>query len=149
MDNEKRMEKLKESEYQKLFGIHKATFEEILLILERAYKELHSQGGRPPRLSVLDKLVITLGYYRDYRTMENIAFDYDVSKSRVSDAVKWVEETLILDGKFALPAKRELKKSNTEVVIAVIDVTEQETERPKKNRVNHTQASKNVTQSKT
>jgi predicted DNA-binding protein YlxM (UPF0122 family) len=149
MENVKRIEKLKEAEYQKLFGIHKTTFEEILLILERAYKELHSQGGRPPRLSVLDKFVITLGYYRDYRTMENIAFDYDVSKSRVSDAVKWVEETLILDGKFALPTKRELKKSETEVVIAVIDVTEQETERPKKNSQSHTQASKNVTQSKT
>ena len=96
------------------------------------YKELHTQGGRPARLSVLDKLVVTLGYYRDYRTMENIAFDYDVSKSRISDAVKWVEETLIMDGTFALPAKRELAKTDTEIVIAVVDVTECETERPKK-----------------
>jgi len=145
MDNVKRLEKVKESDYQKLFGMHKTTFEEILLILERAYKELHSQGGRPPRLSVLDKLVVTLGYYRDYRTMENIAFDYDVSRSRISDAIKWVEETLVLDGTFSLPAKRELAKSDTEIVIAVIDVTECETERPKKNRANPTQASKNAT----
>ena len=137
---------MKERDYQKLFGIHKTTFEEILLILERAYKELHSQGGRPPRLSVLDKLVVTLGYYRDYRTMENIAWDYGVSKSRVSDAIKWVEETLILDGTFALPAKRELVNAGTEILIAIVDVTEHETERPKKNRGSPTQASKNATQ---
>ena len=36
MDNVKRNEKLKEKDYQKLFGIHKPTFEQILLILECA-----------------------------------------------------------------------------------------------------------------
>jgi hypothetical protein len=76
----------------------------------------------------------------------NIAFDYDVSKSRISDAIKWVETTLIKDGTFSLPSKRELKKVETGIVIAIVDVKEQETERPKKNRKNHIQGSKNVTQ---
>jgi predicted DNA-binding protein YlxM (UPF0122 family) len=146
MDNVKRIEKLKESEYQELFGINKTTFDKQLEILKSAYEELHKVGGRPPRLSVLDKLVIMLGYYHDYRTMDNIAFDYDVSKSRISDAVKWVENTLIKDGTFALPSKRELVKSNTQIVIAIVDVKEQETERPKKNRKSHTLENKNVTQ---
>jgi len=146
MDNVKRIEKIKESEYQELFGIVKATFDKMLEILESAYKELHKDGGRPPRLSVLDKLVIMLGYYHDYRTMLNIAFDYDVSKSRISDAVKWVENTLVADGTFALPSKRELIKAETEIVIAIVDVKEQETERPKKNRKSHTPGNKNVTQ---
>ncbi|MDR0303852.1 MAG: transposase family protein [Chitinispirillales bacterium] len=146
MDNKKRIEKLKEREYQELFGVAKGTFDKMLEILGSAYKELHKDGGRPPRLSVLDKLVIMLGYYHDYRTMANIAFDYEVSKSRISDAVKWVENTLIEDGAFALPSKRELIKANTEIVIAVVDVKEQETERPKKNRKSHTRGNKNVTQ---
>ena len=132
MDNKSRIEKLPETSYQELFGIHKPTFERMLEILERAYAEEHKQGGRPPRLSVLDKLVVMLGYYHDYRTMNNIAFDYDVSKSRISDAVKWVENTLIKDGTFALPSKRELIKTDTDIVIAIVDVTECETERPKK-----------------
>jgi len=146
MDNVKRIEKLKESEYQELFGVVKATFDKMIEILERAYKELHKAGGRPPRLSVLEKLVIMLGYYHDYRTMLNIAFDYDVSKSRISDAIKWVENTLVADGTFALPSKRELIKAETGIVIAIVDVKEQETERPKKNRKSHTLGSKNVTQ---
>ena len=81
--------------------------------------------------------------------MRNIAFDYDVSKSRISDAVKWVEETLVKDGMFALPSKRELIKADTEIVIAIVDATECETERPKKNKRNLTPASKNATLSKT
>ena len=149
MDNKERIGKLSPDRYQELFGVRKPTFDKMLDILECAYKELHEQGGRPPRLSVLDKLVVTLGYYHDYRTMSNIAFDYDVSKSRISDAVKWVENTLIQDGTFSLPSKRELVKADTEIVIAIVDATEQETERPKKNRKNHTQENKNATQSKT
>ena len=56
----------------------------MLSILEDAYKRLHFKGGSPlKRLSVLDKLIITLEYYREYRTMRHIAFDYGVSKSMV------------------------------------------------------------------
>ena len=145
MDNKTRIENLKESEYQELFGLRKPTFEKMLSILEREHTTLHAQGGRPPRLSVLDKLVITLGYYHDYRTMINIGFDYSVSKSRICDAVKWVENTLIKDGTFALPSKRELIKVDTPITVVIVDATECETERPKKNRKNLTPANKNVT----
>jgi len=146
MDNKSRISKLKKREYLELFGVRKPTFDKMLSILENAFEEEHQRGGRPPRLSVLDKLIVTLGYYHDYRTMNNIAFDYGVSKSRISDAVKWVETTLVKDGTFTLPSKRELVKSDTEVVVVIVDATECETERPKKNRKNPTQVSKSVTQ---
>jgi hypothetical protein len=148
MDNKKRIMELKENEYQGLFGVKKPTFEVMLAILEKEYERLHNQGGRPSRLSVLDKLVVTLGYYREYRTMHHIGFDYGVSKSRISDAVKWVEDTLLKNGTFSLPSKRELLKSDTEIEVVIVDVTEQETERPQKNRMNLTPASKDVIQSK-
>jgi predicted DNA-binding protein YlxM (UPF0122 family) len=134
MDNLKRLATLPEEKYQIVFGVKKVTFEKMLKILENANKELRKFGGRPSRLSVLDKLIVMLGYYHDYRTMENISFDYGVSKSRISDAVKWVEQTLIKDGTFSLPSKRELVKENSTVSIAIIDVTECETERPKHNQ---------------
>ena len=45
----------------------------MLLILEEAYKRQYSKGGSPLKcLSVLDKLIITLGYYREYRTMRHM-----------------------------------------------------------------------------
>jgi len=148
MDNKTRIAELKENEYQGLFGVQKPTFEAMLAILEEEFERLHKEGGRPPRLSVLDKLIVTLGYYREYRTMHHIGFDYGVSKSRISDAVKWVEDTLLKSGAFSLPSKRELLKSDTEIEVVIIDVTEQETERPKKNKKNPIQARKNATQSK-
>jgi len=146
MDNKKRIEILREEKYQVLFGVVKATFDGMLAILERAYEEMRKKGGRRRKLSVLDMLIIMLGYYHDYRTMENIAFDYGVHKQRVCEAIDWVEQTLIKDGTFSLPSKRELIKEDTDIVVAIVDVTECETERPKKNRKNRTPGSKNAIQ---
>ena len=145
MDNITRITNLKDNEYQQIFGVKRATFEAMLDILEKEFANLHKQGGRPPKLSVLDRLVITLGYYREYRTMAHIAFDYHISKSCISDAVKWVENTLLKSGTFSLPSKRELLRSDTEIEVVIVDVTEQETERPKKNKRNPIRASANAT----
>jgi hypothetical protein len=146
MDNKSRIANLPEEKYLVLFGVRKETFDRILAILERAYEEMRKRGGRSRKLSVLDMLIIMLGYYHDYRTMENLAFDYGVHKQRISEAVYWVEQTLVKDGTFSLPSKRELIKADTEIVVAIVDVTEQETERPEKNRKNHTQGNKDATQ---
>ena len=132
MSNIKRIENLKEEKYLVLFGLRKPTFDAMLTILENAYKEMRRKGGRERKLSVLDMLIIMLGYYHDYRTMENIAFDYGVHKQRICEAIAWVEQTLIKDGSFSLPSKRALLKDDTEIAIAIVDVTECETERPKK-----------------
>ena len=57
--------------YQELFGIKQETFDKMLSVLEearnkhQAHKEAHRVGGRAARLSVLDKLIIMLGYYHD------------------------------------------------------------------------------------
>ena len=118
MDNKKRIENLKEEKYLVLFGVRKKTFDTMLAILERAYEEMRKRGGRKRKLSVLDMLIITLGYYHDYRTMENVA---------------WVEQILIKDGTFSLPSKCELVKENTTVSIAIIVVTE-------RNRASETQS---------
>jgi len=144
MDNRIRMANLPEEKYLVLFGVRKSTFDAILAILERAYEEMRKKGGRKRQLSVLDMLIVTLGYYHDYRTMENIAFDYGVHKQRISEAVSWVEQILIKDGTFSLPSKRELLKADTELIIAIVDVTECETERPEKNKKNPIRASKNA-----
>jgi len=146
MDNEKRIEELKEEKYQVIFGVEKGTFSAMHAILESAYKEMRKKGGRKRKLSVLDMLIVFFAYYHDYRTMENIAFDYGCHKQRISEAIAWVESTHVKDGTFVLPSKRELIKSNTSIVIAVVDVKEQETERPEKNRKNHTLGNKNVIQ---
>ena len=41
-----------------------------LLTLLTDYQKKHLQGGRPPKLSVLDKLIIMLQYDKEYRVMD-------------------------------------------------------------------------------
>ena len=133
MYNEERIEKLKEDKYQEIFGVKKPTFDKMLEILENQYKKEHLKGGRPPKLSVLDKLVIMLSYYKEYRTMQNMAFDYNVSKSTICESIQWVENTLMKSGSFNLPSKKDLE-NNTSIELVLVDVTECEIQRPQKNK---------------
>ena len=103
----------------------------MLKLLNEAYRIEHLRGGHPPKLSVLNRLVIMLSYYRDYRTMENIAFEYGVAKSTVCECVKWVENILIKSEEFSLPKKRELVR-DTEIEVVLVDATECEIEHLKK-----------------
>ena len=144
MDNKKRISELNEKDYQKIFGVKKKTFEKMLEILEETYRQEHLKGGHPLKLSILDKLIIMLGYYREYRTMENIAFDYGVAKSTICESINWVENTLIKCGDFKLPSKRELI-NNAAIEVVMIDATECEIERPQKNNINTIPARKRNT----
>lgn len=133
MDNKERISKLKEEEYQKYFGVKKEIFEKMLEVLNDEYAEKHKKGGRPSVLSVLDKLVIMLQYYREYRSMDNIAFDYKTNKSTVYYAITWAEETLVKNDTFHLPSRKKLLEDKT-IENVVVDAAEIEIERPQKNK---------------
>jgi len=120
---------------KQIFGIKKNTFDKMLKLLNESYRIEHLRGGHPPKLSVLDRLVIMLSYYRDYRTMENIAFEYGVAKSTICECIKWVENILIKSEEFSLPKKRELVR-DTEIEVVLVDATECEIECPEKNSGN-------------
>ena len=115
-------------------GGTKSVFDMMLKVLNEEYRCQHQRGGRPLRsLSITDtdKLVIMLQYYREYRTMAHIAFDYSVSKSTVCESIKWVEDTLVKSKEFALQSKRKLMEAG-KINTVIVDVTECEIERPKK-----------------
>lgn len=120
-----------DAEIPRTFWGEKLTFYVMLSILRGAYLRKHAKGGRSPKISPLDCLVITLQYYREYRAMEHIAFDYGVWKSTVCEVIKWTERTLIKSGAFRLTSKRVLFQ-DASLRVVLIDVTECETECPKK-----------------
>ncbi|GHT42770.1 hypothetical protein FACS189443_6100 [Planctomycetales bacterium] len=104
----------------------------MLAVLRVAYQERHQKGGRRPKLSVGGQLFLTLQYWREYRTMSHLAFDFGVAKSTVSDTILLVENALIQNGTFHLPGKKALlSKENAGRTLAV-DVTESPMECPKK-----------------
>ncbi len=93
---------------KRLIGVNKETFKAMILVF-KAYeierKSSHGVGGRKSLIPE-DKVLLILSYYRKYRTLEHIGFDYDVSESTASRIVRKVEDVLIKSGKFSLPNKR-------------------------------------------
>jgi len=126
-----------QEEFRRLSGVLPETFEKMLEILRtakaRRQQEQKHRGGRPPELSLEDMLLVALEYLREYRTMFHIAGSYQVSESACWRALRWVENTLIKEGTFALPGKKALLKSDVEYTLVVVDATETPIERPKKN----------------
>ncbi|MDR2483562.1 MAG: transposase family protein, partial [Treponema sp.] len=98
--------------FKRLYGVKPGTFEKMRSILQREYEALHRNGGKPPKLTVENKLYVTLKYLREYRTMDSIAAEYQVCKGTVCLSIQRVEDTLKEDGTFALPGKKKLKRKS-------------------------------------
>jgi len=144
--NRERISTLPGTRYKELFGVEKTTFDVMLNAIQKAFDKEHIQGGKPPKLIAIDRLVITLCYWREYRAYQHIAFDYGVNKSTISRIITWTEDVLVKDGTFSLPSKRVFEQSNDEIEVIIVDATEQAIERPKRGRKNGIPGRKSNTQ---
>jgi len=120
--------------FRRLTGIKRTTFDVMISILREADALLKSQGGKPNKLTIEDRLLMALEYLREYRTYFHISRSYGISESACYRNIRWVEDTLIKDGKFSLPGRKALLKSDVEYEVVLIDATETPIERPKKNK---------------
>ncbi|TDT67472.1 DDE superfamily endonuclease [Allofrancisella inopinata] len=117
-----------------LTGVKRTTFTVMTKILNEAQSQLKAQGGKPNKLSIEDRLLMTLEYLREYRTYFHISRSYGLSESTCYRNIRWVEDTLIKDGQFSLPGRKALLKSDVKYEVVLIDATETPIERPKKNK---------------
>jgi len=145
MGKGKKTKDTKEALFKRLYGVKLATFNQMLLILQKEFNVMHKNGGKPPKLTPEDKLYVTLKYLREYRTMDSIAAEYGVCKGTVCLAIQWVEDTLVKDGTFALPGKKILKRKSATIEYIVVDVTESPINRPKENQKEYYSGKKNDT----
>ena len=139
--------RLSDKDFKQIIGVKRETFAEMTEELRLAYAEKHKNRGRHAKLSIENQLFMSLKYWRQYITQKELAFEFGVGEATVHDTIVWVENTLVKCGKFSLPGKKELLEAN-EIEVILVDVTESEIERPKKNSDRGIQASKNATQSK-
>lgn len=131
--------------FRRLTGVKKKTFSEMLTILQEAEMLKMTRGGRPHKLSIEDRMLMTLEYLREYRTYFHIGTNYNVSESNAYQAIKWIENTLIKSGKFSLPGRKALLQSDVEYELILVDATESPIERPKKNKGDTTLAKRKGT----
>ena len=134
-----------ETKFRRITGVKRATFEKMVEILKKSYAEKHKRRGRKPKLSIENQLLAALEYWREYRTYAHIAASYGIAESNIYRSIKWIENTLIKDGTFSLPGKKELLKSDTDYEVVLIDATETPVERPQKNKESITQERKKDT----
>ena len=122
------IKRLKDTDFKRLTGVQRETFEMMREVVESGLRDF----GRPPKLSRADQLLMTLMYWREYRTEFHIAQTYGVSEATVCRTLRKVEGALVSSGKFRLPGKKALQPSDTVFEVMLVDVSEQPIECPKK-----------------
>ena len=132
---------LKDEDFKRSTGVQRTTFEKMLEVVETGLREF----GRPSKLSRADQLLMTLMYWREYRTEFHIGLTYGVSESTVCRTIQKVENVLVRSKQFHLPGKKALQPSDTIIEIVLVDATEQPIERPKKDKAGITAAKRSIT----
>lgn len=121
---------LKEADFKRLTGVQRTSFETMLTVVEKGLRDF----GRPTELSRADQLLMTLMYWREYRTEFHIAQSYGISEATVCRTIRKVENILVRSGKFRLPGRKAIQSSDTVFEVVLVDVSEQPVERPKKGK---------------
>lgn len=132
------------AKFLRLTGLPKEKFEQLIPLFLDYVKNNWNPRGRKPKFDLIDKLLLTMRYLRDYPTFIVLGLEFAISESYSQKIFTKVTESLVKVLK--LPNKDSLKDVILERVI--IDVSEQETERPKKNRKESIQGKRKNIQTK-
>ncbi|MCL2622029.1 MAG: transposase family protein [Planctomycetaceae bacterium] len=89
MERAEKALKMSNQQFKRIIGTTRPVFQKMMNVLEIAHNKLHEFGGKPPDLTVGDKLFMTLQYYREYRTMESIAVEYPFTNTCSLTSGSW------------------------------------------------------------
>ena len=128
------IKKLQDDEFRRLTGVKRVTFGAMLKVLRKIERQKRAQGGRPNSVPLPDRLLMTLTYWREYRTYFHIGQSYGIEESVCYRNIRGVEDVLIKSGAFRLPGKKALLASDASYEVVLVDATETPVERPKKSK---------------
>jgi hypothetical protein len=137
----------KKSDFKRLIGVTPVVFKRMVKEVKqkRKRRKQKKKRGRPFKMSEEDQILLTLMYWREYRTMYHIGHAYDISEAAVCRTIQRIENILSKSKAFKLPGKKQLTKSNQEYEVVIVDATESPIERPKKNNTGIIPAKRNGT----
>ncbi len=139
-----KLKKLSSANFKRYCGVEKETFEKMCEIVREKSAAQRLIEGRPPKLEIADQVLLTLEYWREYRTMFHLAAGWGISESSVSRIITRVEDILSVSKEFVLSGTRRADLS-PEIEVVVVDVVESPIERPKKNKSDIIPARKSAT----
>ena len=129
-----RISQLKVSDFRRYCGVTPNLFQAMAQAIAPELPKAGQRGGQPG-FSVEDQLLMTLEYWREYRTFFHIAVSWGTSEATVCRTVTRVEDALANCGYSKLPGHKSLEgDEEVKAEVIVVDVSESPIERPKKNR---------------
>jgi hypothetical protein len=131
-------EQFSEAKFRRMTGVSKDQFSKILILFENYVDKHWTKRGRPSSFSLPDRLLLTFRYLRDYPTFIVLGNEFSISESFSNKIFNRVSSSLV--NILKLPNLNELEEVGKVIEKVVIDVSEQETERPKKNKKESIQA---------
>lgn len=120
--------------FKRYCGVKPETFRKMVAVVADHLATTRVKTGRPSKLSVEDQVLMTLEYWREYRTFFHIAKSWGLHESSVWRTIRRVEDILTKSQAFNLPGKKSLQMSDHEIEFIVVDVAETPVERPKKSK---------------
>lgn len=118
--------------FHRLFGISVKDFSEVIEALkplwEKKVTQNYKRPGRNFKMTLEDRVLMLLLYYRTYISQRFVAFLFDIDDSRVCRILQRLEP--LLAQVMALPKDRSLSSKDVEEIL--MDATEQPIERPSK-----------------
>jgi hypothetical protein len=130
-----RAKHLKPAEFKRFCGVQLETFKQMVEIVHQ-HSQQKKKTGRPGKICLEDQVLMTLEYWREYRTYFHIGQSWGVTESTACRIIQKIEKVLSEARIFTLPGKKSLYQSDSLINSVVIDVTESPIERPKKNKSN-------------
>ena len=125
------------AQFKRLTGVEKKTFRLMVKAVKahdaRIVRKKGNRRSRPFALAVEEQVLLTLMYYREYRTEFHIGATYGLSESAVCRTIQRIEAVLQRIKELRLPGKAVLAGRKQEFRVVLIDATEMPVERPQKN----------------
>jgi hypothetical protein len=127
-----RVKDLPPAQFKRYCGVRPETFRKMVELVSGHLSRKRRVSGRPTKLSVEDQVLMTLEYWREYRTFFHLAKSWGIHESSVWRTVRRVEDVLTRSKAFKLPGRKVLRPADHEIEFIVVDVAETPAERPKK-----------------
>lgn len=127
---------LQGKKFRRYTGINRRVFDEMVECARasKSNKRKHPSKGVSSPLSIEDQVLLTVMYWREYRSQEHLAVDFGIGQSTVSRTIREIENILIKSGQFSIPGRKSLMSRDGQYEVVVVDVTETPVERPKKTK---------------
>jgi len=103
----KKVKNLKAEDFKRLSGVHFETFNQMVEIVKQT-ESLRKQTGRPPKLRIEDQVLMTLEYWREYRTYFHLGSTWGVNESTAYRIIQKIENILIQATELRLPGKKKI-----------------------------------------